>query len=263
MDERKNVISGDNPSGLRSAQSRKRRASAITVRIPTRVPEAAPLAPGARLASTGKPQAAASGRFPEPVGSLLIVQDRTQEREGLGRAARLAGLEVLQAESQEEAVLILLEKDFAVDLLLIIDPPPGSLSSAALIRKSLEIRPGLQVLMMTGDGGTDQMRAGYAAGAASIILHNTPAERLAAFLKQSLSVAREGQRHALRRRERDERHASESPARRGLRKIRFWMDAPGGEPPKARAGGDCCGRGFLVDRGWTGVFPGVLLSSQG
>jgi len=228
MDEREFMVRGEEASGLRSPQSRKRRASAITVRIQTRGPEA-------RLVRTRESQVAARGLFPEPVGSLLLVQDRTQEGEGLVRAARLAGLEVLQAGTPEEALRILMEKEFPVDLLFLIDPPSGSSSFAVLIRRSLEIRPGLQVLMRIGSGRTEEMRAGYDAGAASIILHDTPEERLALFLKQSLSVAREGQRRDLRRREREVRHASDSPARRGMRKIRIWMDAPSGSRRKTRA----------------------------
>jgi len=234
MEELKVLVRGEDTS-TRSTQNRKRRASAITVRIQTRGSESTPLLssqPGTHLARNRESQVAANWPFPEPVGSMLVVQDAIQPREGLVRAARLAGLEVLLVGTPEEAIQILTEKEFHIDLLLIIDHPSSSLPSAVLVRKSLEIRPSLQILMMMGSGRREEMRACYAAGASSIILPNSPEERITTFLKHSLSVSRETQRHALRHRERKDRHASDSPVRRGMRKVKHWVDAPSGSRRK-------------------------------
>jgi DNA-binding NarL/FixJ family response regulator len=199
-----------------STQSRKRRASAITARIqrsPT--PSGQPREDPTRT------------RNHRAAGCLLIVQDPAEEHEFVVMAARLAGLQVLQAKSREEAVQILLERSFPVDLLLVIDHPSLSSSAANLIRKSLEIRPGLHVLMMMDSGQPETMRAGYDAGAASIILHGMPSEALTTFLQQSLSAAREGQRQEVERRKRRARYGDDSLARRGLRKVRLAATAMG------------------------------------
>lgn len=200
-----------------STRTRKRRASAITARFQRKA-----------LGSDAIP----SPQLVAAAGSVLVVQDPTEERQVLMRAARLAGLQVLQAESHEEALQILREVDFPVDLLLVVHQPSLPSSAADLIRESLEIRPGLRVLMMMDSGQREAMRAAYAAGAASIIPRAISAEGFTAFLKQSLSVAREARRQELRRRERRERHASDSPARRGIRRLRFWIDAPIGSRRK-------------------------------
>jgi len=231
MEQLKVLRRGEDATGPGSSQSRKRRASAITVRIQKRTLGGDPLPlpqPAAVLTRAKDDPGATNRAFPETAGSLLIVQDPTEERQAPVRAARLAGLQVLQARNQEETLQILRERDFPVDLLLVIDHPSISSSAADLIRESLEIRPGLLVILMMDSGQREKMRAGYDAGAASILLHHISAEGFSTFLKQSLSAAREGRRRELRRRERRARHASDSLARRCLRKIRFWANAPSG-----------------------------------
>jgi DNA-binding NarL/FixJ family response regulator len=157
----------------------------------------------------------------------------TEEPTDLDIVVHLAGVQVIQAKNQAEAIQILTRREFPIDLLLVIQHSSASFSAAALIRKCLEILPGLHVVMMVDSGHRDDMKAGYDAGAASILLNGSSEERLATFLKQSLSTAREAQRQELRRRQRRERHASDTPVRRVIRGIKSWVDAPSGSRRKA------------------------------
>ncbi len=158
-------------------------------------------------------------------GTLLLVHQSTVERPEVETAARLAGLHVIAARNPGEALQLLREQKSGIDLLFIL---PQASPSGDLIRDSLEIRPGIQILLMVESGCREGMRIAYEAGATSIILPGSTTEQITIFLKQSLHVAREARRRDLLRRERRERHASEFRGRRVLRKIYSWVKAPSG-----------------------------------
>jgi len=217
-------------------QRHKRRASDIPDRIESRALVSDPLVPtllAPELLETADRPPAVRQSYPASAGSLLIVQDTTGGRNDLGYVSRLAGIQVIQVKTHDEAIQILLKREFRIDLLLVIHQSSTSPSSAALIRKCLEIRPGLQVVMMVDCGCQEDMRSGYDAGATSIILNSISEERLISFLQRSLFIAQEAQRQELRRRERRERHASDTMARRCIRRITSWVDAPVGSRRKA------------------------------
>jgi AmiR/NasT family two-component response regulator len=220
-------------------QTYRRRASDTPNRIEGRMLVADPLLPPQPVLRqrriTDTPSAPCRP-LPAPSGSLLIVHDTTEGWRDPGIVWRLLGLQILQVKNQKEAVQILMEKEFRIDLLLVVHHSSPSSSAADLILKSLDIRPGLHTVMMVDSGRREDIRAGYDAGATSIILNDISEERLFIFLKQSLSSAREDQRQELQRRARRERHASDTPARRGIRRIKFWVDAPSGSRRKAGLG---------------------------
>jgi DNA-binding NarL/FixJ family response regulator len=176
---------------------------------------------------------------PEPEGILLLVHDPTHERRdltSLENAAHLAGLQMIEARNQEEALKILREGESRVDLLFALPQSPSSSPAAALIRKALELRPDLRVLALAGSGGREEIRAAYEAGAFSVILSGLPVEWISAFLRQSFTAAREARRRNLRRRSRNARHALESSVRRILRVIQSWAN-----PPRGSRWAICCG----------------------
>jgi len=156
----------------------------------------------------------------EPKGTLLLVQDPTDERNDLEHAARLAKLELIVVRNQGAALEILREGKLRIDLLFVM---PQSSPAATLIRQSLELRPGLRVLTMGVAGRREEMRSAYEAGTSSIILQGAPVDRIAVLLKQSLSAVRESRQRDLHRRRRGARHASEAFGRHGLREFKAWV----------------------------------------
>jgi DNA-binding NtrC family response regulator len=156
--------------------------------------------------------------------TILIVDVQGQVRADLEQTALAAGFEVHSAQNAVEAVDILLNTPSSLDLLLTDLHAPGS-TGAALIRKALEIEPTLHVVMISGDADREEIRAGYAAGAASFIRKPVTPERLESFLKASLKAARAGQQRAQGRRERHERHAAAPVLRRMARWVRSVVHA--------------------------------------
>jgi len=177
---------------------------------------------GLGLRKTFAPVSPAAGLFPTPAGSLLVAQDASGVHPDLDIAACLPGWQITQANTPEETLQILKEKGFPVDLLLVDHSSSPSSSAATLIRNSLEIRPGLRVVMRVPSGRREDIRAGYEAGATSIILSDLSEAALTTFLKQSLSAAKAAQRKGLRRRE---RQASDSLLRRRIRHFKSWVGA--------------------------------------
>jgi DNA-binding NarL/FixJ family response regulator len=167
-------------------------------------------------------------RIAEPEGTLLLVQDPAHERKDLEEAAHHAGLQVIVAGTQEDALAILRERESPLDLLFALPQSSSASTAAALIRKALELRPDLRILAMAGSGGREEIRAAYEAGASSVILSGAPVERMITFLRQSISAARKARRRELRHRDRKARHASESSGRHVLRELKSWVNAPRG-----------------------------------
>jgi DNA-binding NtrC family response regulator len=127
--------------------------------------------------------------------TMLIVDGHPQVRADLERAAVQAGFDALTAEDGVKAVEILIRGDRKVDMMLVDLHAPGS-SGVALIRKALEIAPALHVVMLSGDARREVIRAGYDAGAASLVRKPISAERLQHFLIQSFKATRAEQKRA-------------------------------------------------------------------
>lgn len=180
---------------------------------------------GLGLRKTFAPVSPAAGPFPAPIGSLLVARETPGGHPDLEIAACLPGCQVTQANTPEETLQILGEKEFPVDLLLVVRSSAPSSSAIALIRKALEIRPGLRVVMMVPPAHRVDIPSGYEAGATSIVLSDISEAALTVFLKQSLSAAHAARRQELHRRERRERHASDSLLRRRIRRFKSWVSA--------------------------------------
>jgi len=167
---------------------------------------------------------------PKLDATVLIVDGHDKVRAGLEKIAAAAGFDVLAAADGAKALEILQER--GVDILLADLHAHGS-DGARLIRKALDLRPDLHVVMMSGDASREEIRAGYEAGAVSLVRKPVPADRLQAFLKASLKAARASRETAQARRERQERLSGESVARRLLRWIKSYLHAPS----RSRKGG--------------------------
>jgi len=127
--------------------------------------------------------------------TVLIVDGHAQVRAELEKAAVQAGFDARTAEDGVKAIEILLRGDRKIDMMLVDLHAPGS-SGVALIRKALEIAPALHVVMLSGDARREVIRAGYEAGAASLIRKPISAGRLENFLIQSFKASRAEQRRA-------------------------------------------------------------------
>jgi len=167
---------------------------------------------------------------PKLGASILIVEGHDKVRAELENTASTAGFDVFSVADGTAALDLLLESP--VDILLMDLHAHGS-SGAKLIRKAREIDPALHVIMMSGDASRDEIRAGYEAGAASLVRKPVPANRLQSFLTASLKAARADQDRIDRRRERSEQRAAEPLTRRISRWIRSYVDAPA----RSRRGG--------------------------
>ena len=150
---------------------------------------------------------------------VLVVESRDAVRAEIEDAARHAGLSVLVAQDGAKTLEFLRNSHLGFDLMLMDMNVPGP-SGAVLIREALRVRPDLQVVMMTGDAGRDEIRAGYDAGAVSFVRRPILEKWLVTFLKQSLAAARKKRIEADLRREREMRRASQPWTRKLARRIR-------------------------------------------
>lgn len=169
---------------------------------------------------------------PKLDAGVLIVEGHDQVRAELETAALTAGFDTYSAVDGTQALDILLDDESSVDILLMDLHAQGS-SGEKLIRKALEIDPSLHVIMMSGDASRDEIRAGYEAGAASLVRKPVPADRVQEFLKASLKAARSQNERNQQRRDRAERLAAEPIARKISRWIKSYLAAP----TRSRKGG--------------------------
>jgi PAS domain S-box-containing protein len=114
-------------------------------------------------AATSAPPAPASAG---PAGGqrILVVDDEPAITTIVSRILTKNGYSVLEAHSGEEAMSMASSRDLGVDLLLTDSIPPQA-SGPGLAERLTEMKPGLRILHMTGDGttqlaaeeGTDQV----------------------------------------------------------------------------------------------------------
>lgn len=167
---------------------------------------------------------------PKLDATILLVEGHDGTRSELEKTAIAAGFDVLAVADGTKALDILLSR--SVDLVL-MDLHASGANGAKLVRKALEIHPDLHVIMMSGDAARDEIRAGYDAGAASLVRKPVPPARLQSFLKASLKAVRAEAERAEERRERAERHAAEPFTRKFVRWIKSYVHAPS----RSRKGG--------------------------
>ncbi|HVR87530.1 MAG TPA: response regulator [Planctomycetota bacterium] len=151
----------------------------------------------------------------------LIVESHAQVRADFEQTAIEAGFKVLAVENGVKALDLIQSGDLKIDLML-TDLHADGASGASLIRKALEVSPDLHVIMMSGDANRDEIRAGYEAGAASLIRKPIAAGRLETFLKESLKAARAAQKKSDLRIERAVRHAAQPATQRFVRSAKSF-----------------------------------------
>jgi DNA-binding NtrC family response regulator len=155
------------------------------------------------------------------LNAIALIESHTQVRSDFEQTAIEAGFKVLAVDSGVKALDLIQSGDLKIDLML-TDLHADGASGASLIRKALEISPDLHVIMMSGDANRDEIRAGYEAGAASLIRKPIAAGRLETFLKESLKIARAGQQKSAERIERSLRHAAQPATQRFVRSAKSF-----------------------------------------
>jgi DNA-binding NtrC family response regulator len=137
----------------------------------------------------------------------LIVESHPQVRADFEKTVSAAGFTVLTAKDGAEALYTLANGDRRVDIML-TDLHVDGAAGANLIAKAMVCCPELHVVMMSGDANRDEIRAGYEAGAASLLRKPIAGERLQSFLIESLKLARATQEQAAVARRRAAQYAS-------------------------------------------------------
>jgi DNA-binding response OmpR family regulator len=189
-------------------------------------------------------------------GTVLLVESDARVRGELGKVIAEAGFQVDAVEGGDGA-LARLASGGRVDILL-MDPHASGTSGAALVRKAREAAPGLHVVMISDEAGRDEIRAGYEAGAASLIRKSIRAERLGQFLTGTFHAVVAAREKREEGRKRSERRAAESPLRKALRWIKSYLHAPG----HSRKGGRLAGLLFIVLGAAAGVGGAAALEAS-
>lgn len=112
----------------------------------------APLVDGPRLAKAlaGKmADDAVSGPLPDPVHTILVVEDEVLIRLVLAEHLRGCGYRVIEAANGEEAIQVL-ESDQDVAILFTDVHLPGAIDGFALSRWAKRLRPGIKVIITSG-----------------------------------------------------------------------------------------------------------------
>jgi len=167
----------------------------------------------------------------KPDARMILLENHPTVRAEIGTLAENAGFEVFSIEDGLKALELLLEEVSPIDLLVMDFHSPG-LSGGELIRKALECAPAIHIVLMSGDASRDEIRQAYEAGAKCCVRKPVSGELLRNLLKGSLKAAR-GTRKSLEEvRERKERLANESFAR----KLERWIKSVLRAPSRSRTG---------------------------
>ena len=126
--------------GFIFADSPADRGAIFTIYLPAHDAPAEPAAPEAEASRARD----LTGR-----GLVLLVEDEDPVRSFAARALRLRGYTVVEASSGEEALDILRDADFHVDIMLSDVIMPG-LDGPAWVREALRARPDAKVIFMSG-----------------------------------------------------------------------------------------------------------------
>ncbi|HLY11180.1 MAG TPA: response regulator [Planctomycetota bacterium] len=149
----------------------------------------------------------------------LLVESHPQTRADFEKTIADAGFKVLAAEDGAKALDLLRSGEHRIDLML-TDLHATGASGASLIRQAHEMSPDLHVIMMSGDASRDEIRAGYEAGASSLIRKPIGNARLQTFLTESLKTARAAQKRSAEQRDRSARHATQPATQRFVRSVK-------------------------------------------
>ncbi|MBI5494784.1 MAG: response regulator [Deltaproteobacteria bacterium] len=113
----------------------------------------------------------------EPQGRILIVDDQRDSLVAIHGALEPLGLDVVRAQSGREALRTLLSQDFNLILLDVGMPEMDGFETATLIRESERHRR-TPIVFLTGLRSMENVKRGYAAGAADYIEKPVEAETL-------------------------------------------------------------------------------------
>src|ERR1700730_2249393 len=94
------------------------------------------------------------GNFPDPkerTRTLLTVDDETLIRVALSAYLQDCGYKVLEASTADDAILIIEKSDVIIDLVFSDVRMPGSMDGFGLARWVRENRPGLPLILTSGD----------------------------------------------------------------------------------------------------------------
>jgi DNA-binding response OmpR family regulator len=161
----------------------------------------------------------------KPETTVLIVENLPKVRARIERSVAEAGFGVIAVEDERKALEILASAESRVDLLL-MDLYASDSSGARLIQKALSLVPSLHVVMMSDDADRDEIRAGYDAGASSLIRKSIPPERMQAFLKGTLQGVLAERKEREESRKRGERLAAEPFHLKAIRWMKSYLYAP-------------------------------------
>jgi DNA-binding response OmpR family regulator len=170
----------------------------------------------------------------KPDTTVLILEDLPKVRARLEKSVAEAGFGAIAVADGRKALEILASAQGRLDLLL-MDLDANDSSGAALIQKALSLVPSLHVVMMSDEADRDEIRAGYEAGASSLIRKSIPSERLQAFLKGTLQGVLAGRKDREESRRRGERLAAEPFHLKAIRWIKSYLHAPSHTRKAARA----------------------------
>lgn len=139
--------------------------------------------------------------------TVLIVESHPQVRADFEKTVTGAGFRVIAVADGVAALDVIGSGKSKIDLML-SDLHADGASGSSLIHKAMAMSPALHVIMMSGDANRDEIRAGYDAGASSLLRKPISSERLVSFLTESLRSARAQQEKIEKERAEKERHAA-------------------------------------------------------
>src|SRR5437763_7174384 len=114
---------------------------------------------------------------------ILIVDDREDNLLALENILATLGQNIVRASSGQQALDILLNREFAVILLDVRMPEMDGLETADYIRKSKRSRFTPIIFVTAGDDNLDRMAQGYSIGAVDYIIKPIPIEMLRSKVK--------------------------------------------------------------------------------
>jgi CheY-like chemotaxis protein len=131
----------------------------------------------------------ASATLPGPTSAVvLVVEDDADVREVTGAAVTDLGYRVREAANAREALEVL-RSDADIDLLFSDVVMPGGMNGAELAAEARRLRPGLRVLLTSGDAGAILSRQDIDDGSVDVIEKPYPHKDLANRIRTILGHA--------------------------------------------------------------------------
>jgi signal transduction histidine kinase len=155
-----------NAGGAVTVESELDRGTAFRVVLPRVASQLQPSKPLAELPITG-------------VGAVLVVEDRVDLRDLVANSLRTYGYRAQIAESVDDALRILGDRNCELDV-LVTDVVMPKMSGVELATQALRLRPGIRVLFMSGYAPDPEHRALFANNGAAFLQKPFTPEQLAA-----------------------------------------------------------------------------------